>query len=408
MRWLTLIAVLAACGPDDGDPIDPCHECGPGAIRAGRFVEGTVYELGGLDANRNGALARGDRDQLVWLASDFSIASTQSFMQAPGTSKVTRVSASLFDSGDALASVSSEDDFSTYTSLIALASDHHQRWRFELGLVETFQVAADADTVILTGDHFNAPDNSIVSSGDIIALDGGDASLRWRRRLPQPDNLLGILIAPGGEVLVGGEIRNSLDFGGTVGVIEAKGSVDSFVAALDPATGETRWVTQFSVDRFVASHIGRFTVGPAGEIAAIVGWQTTIGNDAGTAAGSLTVGALTVGPQATLSRAIVLLSPSGEPQWLQPSEDFYALVTDGTRVFGAALGVLSRMSATGVDWRRSLTGDGIHAPDLAQLAGDRLLGTIESTPGSNDVFGPVVDGDVTISGEGMAYVDIVP
>jgi hypothetical protein len=411
MRLLCLLVLVTACGPDDGDPIGPCRECGPGAIRSGRFIAGADNgDVGILAANRRGDLARAVDGELEWLANDFTVASTQTYDAAPSTYDPKVSSIRLADDGVAFVSIRSDNDFGYDTSIVALDADHDERWRLELGSLddyEDYSLVGDHDVVVMTGQRLTIAD-PIVTTGDVVALDGGTHAVRWRRRFPQQDPYQQVLIrlAPeGGPVIVAGSFNNTLDFGGSVGVLHATGSFDAFVAGLDRATGDTLWATQFSVEHLVVANANQLAVGPGGEVALAVGWETSNGHDSGPAAGPLTVGTQIIDASPSLSRAIALLDPTGDVRWIQPSEDLISLVTDGTRVFGGARAVLSGLSAAGVDWRRPLTGAGYHVATLAALAGDRLLGSITSIP-DQDQLEPVVDGDVTIAGQGVAYVEI--
>ncbi|MEO8554004.1 MAG: hypothetical protein ABI678_28715, partial [Kofleriaceae bacterium] len=388
--------------------------CGPGAIRDGRFVASDSTTLYGLASNRRGDMARIQDGQVVWLASDFTITDPQSFDAAPGTYDPEASGIQLADDGAAYASVRGDNDFGFDTSFVALDSRHAQRWRLEVGSLDDYEgygLAGDSDLAVITGQRLNLSANEpVVMTGDVVALEGSTGAVRWRRRFPQPDQdqqvVLG-LAPDGGPVIVAGSFNNSLDLGGSVGMLHAAGSFDAFVAGLDRTTGETLWATQFSVDHFVIARVNHLVVGPAGELAMNIGWETTIGHDSGPAAGMLTIGTRTVAPQAELSRAIALLGPTGELQWVQQSEDLISLVTDGSRVFGGARGVLSGLSAVGLDWRRPVTGPGFHVGSVSGLIGDRLVGTISSLPDVDGAFAPAVDGDVTIAGRGVAFVELV-
>lgn len=411
MRWLCLLALLTACGPDDGDPIDACHECGPGAILSGRFIEDDDQTaLGVLVANRRGDLARVVHSELQWLAKDFTVTSTQTFDPPSGTYDPEVSAIRLAEDGGGFVAIRSDNDFDYETSIVALDADHGQRWRIELGVLdgrETYDLAGDDDLVVMAGDSFTIA-KMLVATGDVVALDSATQAVRWRRRFPQPDDYHQLLIglAPeGGPVIVAGSFHSSVILGGSVGVLHAQGNADAFVAALDRTTGDTLWATQFSVQPLVVANANHLAIGPDGEVAFAVGWETASDHDSGPAAGPLTVGTHTIEASPTLSRAIALFDPSGAMQWIQQSEDLVSLVTDGTHVFGGARAVFSGLSAAGVDWRRPLTGAGLHFGTMAAIAGDRLLGSITSLPDQSQLD-PVVDGDVSIAGEGIAYVEL--
>lgn len=406
MRWVFVLLLLAACGPDDGDVITPCRECGPGAILNGRFLRANS----GLAANRRGDLARAVAGQLQWLASDFTVRDTQTFEAAPSSYDPEVDGVALADDGSALVTIKSDDDFEYVTSILSLGVDGTPRWRIEPGDLTDwshYAVVADGDVAVVTGQRFAIDYDTPLTTGDVVALDGPTGEVRWRRRFPQPDvdqQQVALALVPDGPVIVAGSFNNTLDLGGSVGTLTAVGSFDVFVAGLDRATGDALWATQFSVDRFVLASAKHLAVSPTGDVAMIVGWQTTIDHDSGIAAGSLAIAGQTVAPS-DLSRALALLGPAGELQWIQSSEDFISLVTDGTQVFASARGVFAGLSATGVDWRRSLDGLGYHFGFVSAFVGDRLLGTIASVP-DQDGLGPLVDGDVEISGEGTAFVEL--
>lgn len=365
MIRLALFVLLVGCASDEdtGTPLPSCQECGPGAIRGGRFFPST--RLGPIIANRAGKVLAALDDRFVWVRDDFTL--EHSMWSDYDDFKIAIDGAG----GGVLALLPDPTDPSgamNPKTVIALAPDHTERWKVPLGVLGIAGVAASSDMIVLDVWRGGGP--------TLVALRVADGSMAWSKSL----GTVGAF-APDGTLIVTGTFSGTLDLGGTTTPLVATGT-DVYVAAADALTGEARWAVRLDVadDKQNIPAVG---VGSAGEVA--VWWY----------------------PQGTGPSALTLLDAAGAVRWTQPFDGgTTALLPDGDRVLTTRVTssevAIAQYSAGSLDWQRPVTGGG--AVKLLALAGGRLIGAI--TNGSFDTPMPSTTvGDVTVDGGGMAIVE---
>ena len=139
----------------------------------------------------------------------------------------------------------------------------------------------DAGNVFVAGDFASSLDlgEEVTALGpgrDIfVAKLGPDGAPVWVRTFGSPEvvhqSVKAIALDDAGDVVIGGEIQDSVDFG--PGPIDAAGLTDVFVAKLD-ADGNTVWAEAFGDEEY--QHLGSLAVDSAGRIALAGDYQGTI------------------------------------------------------------------------------------------------------------------------------------
>jgi len=388
MVRLIAVLALAACSTDpvidDGTPLPACQDCGPGALIAGRFV---TSELGPqpVIANRQGTVVRVLDARVAWLGSAFTTEATFAISDD-------LVNVALDDAGGtaiATGTYVDVEEMQDYTwanaAVIGLGPDHGQRWRTELGNVLGVRLAASSSIIAVITDAKQINGVTISTSrigSSLVALSASDGSVLWH--ISQP--FVGAMaFAPDGTLIIGATFTDTLDLGGTTTPLTTTG-IDGVVAALDPMTGAGKWALRLDAMGSMTPELGGVAVGPGGEVAA--SWTTDY--DA-------------------VPASVMLIDATGVVKWTQPAtrgEVYAPIVTDGEHVLTSG-GGFAELSASGMDWQRSIAGPGQHAGQVLAFAGGRLLGSIYSAPtGIGDPPVTTTVGDVTYDGDGIAVVEL--
>jgi hypothetical protein len=373
MFRFALLLLLAACASDvdEGTALPPCQECGPGAIRAGRFFS----SLGRVVANRSGIVVGATERGLVWLRDHFTVEHSTELQHVNIAIVIDELG------GGAAVPLSDEHDPDAWRSswpVYGFTPDHSIKWTTRVtGLIDTVRASSE----IVSLDVFT-------DSPAALALRASDGSMAWRKPLVR------MVLAADGTLIYSKYFSGTLELGGTTTPLAATGN-DLVVAGIDRLTGDARWAVMLDDPNEAAQSTRPLTlgVGADGEIA--VSWV----------ADGIPV--------------LSLIDATRTVLWTQPSSacggSLWSLQPYGDKVLAIATPAMTtddlvvQCSATGLDWQRAITGTGWHGASLLAL-GSRLIAAISSsTPlGSPPSFKPTTTvGDVTYEGDGVAIVELV-
>ena len=386
-RLAVAIAVLAACNSSDpigdGAPFTACTQCGPGAISGGRFV---AWEDGGVMviANRQGTVARVIDSELSWLRSDFTTEAWKTFDQ-----QIIDVGLDDRDDGAAIAigtyvdPEAAEDYGFSDAAVIAFGPDHAQRWSDDLGDIYSAEVVASPAIIAVVTDAAQINGTTISSNIEdysLVGLSATDGSVAWHKPISGA-----MAFAPDGTLIVAGTFADTLDLGGTTTPITTTG-IDGFVAALDPATGDGRWVVQLDGKDTLSADVYTVAVGPSGEVA--IDWTTDFDARPST---------------------LISYDSTGVERWTLPIDyTATALVTDGDHIFASG-GSFAQYSATGPDWQQPIVSTESAGGDVLALADDgSLVASIFSAETAiGDPQATTTVGGLSWFGDGLALFDLV-
>jgi hypothetical protein len=352
MRCVVAALLLAACSSDLPEDLPSCMECGPGAIKAGRFISG-----GHIAVNRRGTIVFFE-DGLVWLDPELQQIGSTQIERSPMDLAIADDDSVAFATGTRVEEPLT-DAYYVDTSVVSLAPDRSTRWRLELGRAWVSIVATPDVVVLVTNaQHINGVPIQEQSYDATAVLRASDGALLWHKPITHK-------YAVGGD----GSLFAASSFG--------------YVASLDPLTGAERWVIQDPGG--VSSRLGSIAISPSGEVAVTWPYDSAVSAD-----------------------LLSVLDTLGNVKWTRSIRPPRSFVTDGERVIGTGYpSKFVQYSASGVDWEQPVVNDaGFNTPMVLGLANDRLYGTIETS--SYGVEGPATTtiGDVTYSGDGLVIVEL--
>jgi PQQ-like domain len=393
MRAVTTLVfvVIGACGDsrtapggDDGSgqPLAGCTSCGSGALSSVFQVDQSAV----VAAGTSGTIAyttgiQPPTSTLTWLAPDFSQTGETSFSPIDGITRGT-MGMSIDSADSTYVTYVSVGDTANYVSLIGLAADHTQMFRVELG-AESTDVSFVGDPAAGLAIYY--PNYNHDAANVVTAVHTSDGSVAWTAPLDPAITDVRLGAAPDGTVVLTAE-TSSLELDDTIG---SAGALT--IAALDPATGSTKWQTQIA-----GASAPLLAIGPGGEIAVsmiaidpVIDSQTIATDDEPMLA--------------------AMLEPTGALRWATPvSLSLGSIVTDGDVVDFAAtdggdLGYFGQVSASGTDWTQVMQGYGGHSTNVLAHTGSQVVSTVLTT----QTDAQLIDGDVTVSGDGVFIVDLV-
>ncbi len=428
MRLPILLLGFSACtsGLDPGSAVR-CTECGPGAVRAGRFVR-AEYTSDAFAANHAGQVVRGAKGELAWL--DSSLAPGLTVPLDGSHSELDPVKVSIADDGEVVLLGHDRDDFSANPELRELAADGQQRWRLPLGLSsEPDQIAIGPSLVFLGPGHSKVPftiPGHTLTGGFVLALDRATGNVAWELALPLYDPAVGtsfrLAALPDGGVALSGAFTTTLALGGNAATLTAPAAARAagFVAVID-AAGHGRWAIELDPgddpSRQADASLDTLATGPGGEVAVIGGWDGTTATFGGISLPHVTEGSYPLG------RMVALVAPDGQIRWAHPfgrrHERIESVVTDGVEVIAAG-GSDAPISFdpdrtepedtdgylvstdTAQRWFRAARGRGSQWATVHALTADGLLASVPSWRREQDADDPTLTiGDVHTAGSGF-------
>lgn len=351
-----VLATLCSCvtTPDTCDrsvDLPPCVDCGPGAVRSGRFFCPDFPTV----MTSDGQLVRNVVNELEWLDGTFAVTRSLSLDAGNYGAQI------AFDAGGEVARIDTPGSHDHALSIKMFDTHGAALWRTDFGTVplETLgDVALGPDKVFFArrDSQLDPQTHMYMTTGTLSAYDRASGALAWML----PIEVERVIADPSGGVLVVGGFTGTLALGGTAPPLTTTSSSGAtYVAALD-AAGAGRWAIQ---PNFVGS-IGLVTRGASGRIA------------------------LTSFGIASASTRVALLDDTGKLLWVNslPVGDMpISLVIDGDAVItgGTSLDIVTATSVRPVPV--AATSTGVRAFSVLGLpAPDSIVASVGSIPTFND------------------------
>ena len=434
--WLAIAAVAGGCsadpqdlGPIPADPLDPgaptpaCVECGPGAIRHGRELYGSLL-VGPGDQ-----VVRIVREHALWLDADFAVSDDYLLPAAASSYRI-----ALDGEGTGVAMRQWQDQPVKPDPLGHPPPYHVELYGIDRGAAgPTFERPLDdnVDPTLAVGtDRIYVVSDSVIADPTAITVRSRTtAEVTATVGLPDPafprDHLRAgytrVVPLPSGGAIIAGSFAGSLALGGTAPVLMSTRAGTGFIASVD-ANGVGRWAIALTADGDIHAGGGvlAITVDDAGNVGLAGTWTGT----------SATLGSTPLVSAGTSNMVIALLDPDGAVRWahgFSGGEDVtgVGVTTDGTSVYVAGsfwskpLGIdpamqapidvdafVAAIGATGASWVRVARGAGDQRISLAGHTSRGLIAYLESA----SVLGGEVAlsyGDVTIEGEIRMFAELV-